>query len=98
MSNLSIKNVPDALLAKLRKRAAQHHRSLQGEIMALLTAAVESSAGAAESVATRKTSRERRSSLRRIEQIAAEHRERWKKPFKQGPRAVDLIRTERDAR
>jgi antitoxin FitA len=34
--NLSIKNVPDALAEKLRRRAASNHRSLQGELMALL--------------------------------------------------------------
>lgn len=34
--NLSIKNVPDHLAEQLRKRAAQHHRSLQGELMAIL--------------------------------------------------------------
>jgi plasmid stability protein len=34
--NLSIKNVPDHLAEQLRKRAARHHRSLQGELMAIL--------------------------------------------------------------
>lgn len=34
--NLSIKNVPDALADKLRQRAEANHRSLQGELMALL--------------------------------------------------------------
>jgi len=34
--NLSIKNVPDYLAEQLRKRAARHHRSLQGELMAIL--------------------------------------------------------------
>lgn len=34
--NLSIKNVPEAVARKLRDRAAQHHRSLQGELMAIL--------------------------------------------------------------
>ncbi|MDO9124724.1 MAG: Arc family DNA-binding protein, partial [Deltaproteobacteria bacterium] len=34
--NLSIKNVPDQLAEQLRKRAARHHRSLQGELMAIL--------------------------------------------------------------
>lgn len=34
--NLSIKNVPDALAEKLRRRAVGNHRSLQGELMALL--------------------------------------------------------------
>jgi hypothetical protein len=34
--NLSVKNVPDDIAAKLRARAATHHRSLQGELMAIL--------------------------------------------------------------
>lgn len=38
--NLSIKNVPDELAAGLRARAARHHRSLQGELMAILEEAV----------------------------------------------------------
>ena len=38
--NLSIKNVPDALAGKLRARAEGNHRSLQGELMALLEAAL----------------------------------------------------------
>ena len=38
--NLSIKNVPEAVARKLRERAAQHHRSLQGELMAILEDAV----------------------------------------------------------
>jgi len=37
--NLSIKNVPDALAARLRERAARNHRSLQGELMAILESA-----------------------------------------------------------
>jgi plasmid stability protein len=34
--NLSIKNVPDHVAEKLRKRAAKHHRSLQGELISIL--------------------------------------------------------------
>jgi len=42
--NLSIKNVPDQLAEMLRQRAAAHHRSLQGELMAILENAVVPSA------------------------------------------------------
>jgi plasmid stability protein len=38
--NLSIKNVPDDLAEKLRHRAAKNHRSLQGELMAMLEEAL----------------------------------------------------------
>ena len=34
--NLSVKNVPETLAAKLRDRAERNHRSLQGELMAIL--------------------------------------------------------------
>ena len=34
--NLSVKNVPDDLAERLRQRAKRHHRSLQGELMAIL--------------------------------------------------------------
>ena len=37
--NLSIKNAPDAVVRRLKARAARNHRSLQGELMALVEAA-----------------------------------------------------------
>ncbi len=39
--NLSIKNVPDQLADRLRQRAEAAHRSMQGELMAILEAALE---------------------------------------------------------
>jgi antitoxin FitA len=39
--NLSIKNAPDHLVQRLRERAERHHRSLQGELMAIIEAAVQ---------------------------------------------------------
>ena len=38
--NLSIKNVPDHIAEQLRRRAAKHHRSLQGELTAILEESV----------------------------------------------------------
>jgi len=38
--NLSIKNAPDDVVQRLRERAERHHRSLQGELMAIIEAAV----------------------------------------------------------
>ena len=40
MPNLSIKDVPESLAEQLRQRAARNHRSLQGELMAIVEAAV----------------------------------------------------------
>jgi plasmid stability protein len=34
--NLSIKNAPDDLVQRLRERVARNHRSLQGELMAII--------------------------------------------------------------
>jgi antitoxin FitA len=39
--NLSIKNAPDEVVRRLRDRAARHHRSLQGELLAIIEAAVQ---------------------------------------------------------
>jgi antitoxin FitA len=40
--SLSIKNAPEDMVRRLKERAARHHRSLQGELMAIL----EEAAGA----------------------------------------------------
>lgn len=42
-TNLSIKNAPDEIVARLKRRAAEHHRSLQGELLSILEEAVSSS-------------------------------------------------------
>jgi plasmid stability protein len=44
--NLSIKNAPDHVVQRLRERAARHHRSLQGELLAIIEAAVQTDAPA----------------------------------------------------
>lgn len=93
MPNLSIKNVPPEIVEKLHERAAAHHRSLQGELMALVTRAVGASAGT-----TAMESRARQGGHKSIEQIAAEHRERVRRPNRKGGRSVDLVRADRDAR
>lgn len=38
--NLSIKNAPDKVVERLRRRAERHHRSLQGELLAIIEEAV----------------------------------------------------------
>ena len=40
--NLSIKNAPDDIVERLRERAARHHRSLQGELLAIVEAGAQS--------------------------------------------------------
>ena len=41
--NIAITNVPDRVVEQLRRRAAQHHRSLRGELLAILEAAANES-------------------------------------------------------
>jgi plasmid stability protein len=41
--SLSIKNAPDEMVKRLKQRAQRHHRSLQGEVMAILEEAVGTS-------------------------------------------------------
>ncbi len=36
---LTVKNVPEDVAARLRKRAARHHRSLQGELLTIVNEA-----------------------------------------------------------
>ena len=44
--NLSIKSVPDSIVQALRDRATRNHRSMQGELMAIVEAAVRPPASA----------------------------------------------------
>ena len=46
MSNLSIKDVPEAWAETLRQRALRNHRSLQGELMSIIEQAVVAEADA----------------------------------------------------
>lgn len=43
--NLSIKNAPDEIVRLLKERAKKRHRSLQGEVLAILEDAVRSPRG-----------------------------------------------------
>jgi len=95
MPNLSIKNVPDDVVSRLRARARANHRSLQGELLELACRAVAiPDAGAAPG----KHLRSEPGGGKSIEQIAAEHETRQPQPVGDAPSAADLIRRERDAR
>ncbi|MEQ9005775.1 MAG: Arc family DNA-binding protein [Pseudomonadales bacterium] len=92
MRTLSIRNVPEHVVAALRQRARRNSRSLQDELMAILNDAV------GDSQAAEPKPRHRPGGTVGIEQIAREHRRRWPQPIDFGPRAVDIIRRDRDAR
>ena len=89
--NLSIKGVPESIAQRLRQRAERNHRSLQGELMAIVEQAAATPPPVASAAGTgrgRKT----------IEQIALEHRALYPQPFADAPRGVDIVREDRDAR
>ena len=102
--NLSIKGVPDAIANQLRARAERNHRSLQGELMAI----VEQAAAEAEhmpvnppsaaAAPARATDRVIRQGSKTIAQIAQELRALYPQPASALPKAVDIVRELRDSR
>jgi plasmid stability protein len=91
MANLSIKNVPEPVVEALRQRARRNHRSLQGELLALVTQST---------IATNDRDDdgpEEEADGVTIEVIAGEHRSRCPQPVG-GPSSTEIIRAERDAR
>lgn len=87
MPNLSIKDVPEDWAEALRQRAARNHRSLQGELMALVEAAISPSASS--------TTTPGRLNL---EQWAAARAARFPVRQCEGPSSVEMIREDRDSR
>ena len=103
--NLSIKGVPETIAVRLRLRAERNHRSLQGELMAIIEEAVEdppsSHVGARaldQGHGLARHAGAARPGSKTIEQIAAEHLQLFPKPIDKLPRSVDLIREMRDSR
>jgi plasmid stability protein len=111
MPNLSIKDVPEAWAEALRQRAARNHRSLQGELMAIVEQALKQETEAPTSPvdpanpgASRIVGYDPRGrpivqrGWKTIEQIAAEQRARGQPPADSGPLGVDIVREARDSR
>ncbi len=105
MPNLSVKDVPEAWAETLRQRAARHHRSLQGELMAIIESAVcEPAQIPSEAMQSRIVGYDRfnhpivRQGWKTIEQVAAELHAKYPEPVLGQPLGVDIIREERDAR
>ena len=86
--NLSIKDVPEDVAERLRQRAARNHRSLQGELMAIVEQAAFEPLAAA---AARRPAAARVS----VEDVAAEARRLCPEG---SPSSVDIIRAMRDGR
>jgi antitoxin FitA len=91
MPNLSIKDVPEPWADALRQRATRNHRSLQGELMAIVEQAVNEAPPAALPSGVRR-------GWKSIEQIAAEQLQKYPQPISGGPLSVDIIRKDRDSR
>jgi plasmid stability protein len=87
---------PEELAEALRQRAARNHRSLQGELMAIIQQAVHSGSSAVPVTDQAKAGVRR--GTRTIEDIAAERSARYPEPVHGGPLAVDIIRADRDSR
>lgn len=97
MPNLSIKDVPEEIAEALRQRAARNHRSLQGELMAIITtAAVQPTAAAAPD--PNPPLQGWRRGTRTIEELVEERRLKYPEPVRGGPLGVDIIREDRDSR
>ncbi|MDP3084538.1 MAG: Arc family DNA-binding protein [Rubrivivax sp.] len=101
--NLSIKDVPDDLAERLRQRAARNHRSLQGELMAIIE--VASSMDPAVSAQGREApaggARSWVQGWKTVEQLLAERQASGWQPhpaLARAPLAADIVRADRDAR
>jgi len=96
--NLSIKGVPDQLAERLRARAERNHRSLQGELMAIVSEAAREGEPAPPLAQRSGPGGGTRVGWRTTEDIVAELRRRFPKPIEGGPLGVDIIRADRDSR
>lgn len=98
--NLSVKGVPDELAARLRERAAANHRSLQGELMAILNEAAEARppTNAAWRARLRPAAALPTGRKSTIEDVIARIKDRGTTPRARGPSSVEIIRQMRDER
>jgi plasmid stability protein len=102
MATISIKDVPDLWAEALRQRAARNHRSLQGELMALIEASLAgvpqaTSAGSATGPVWRVSADALREG-RSVEQVAREMAKKYPQPVTNVPLGVAITRSDRDAR
>lgn len=95
MPNLSIKNVPEDIVRKLRARAEANHRSLQGELMMLVYAAARNEFPPASPDAPVDNVARQPQGWKTVEQIWQEGPQQ---PVAEGPLSADILRQDRDAR
>ena len=100
MPNLSIKDVPEPLAEALRQRASRNHRSLQGELMAIIEAAIadQSHYDAVRNATRVVRGQPIRRGWKTMDQVAAERAARGTR-FPPGlPTGTEIIRQDRDSR
>jgi len=96
MPSLSIKNVPEEVIERLRERAARNHRSLQGELLALVREAAFTTTET--SASERPPEAPVRRGTKTLKQILDERVAQGIEARDDLPRAVDIVRADRDAR
>ncbi|MDP1568072.1 MAG: hypothetical protein Q8M91_04880 [Polaromonas sp.] len=110
MPNLSIKDVPEAWAQALRLQAARNHRSLQGELMAIVERAV--AGGPAQPVETSSGERGHprivgydkrgwpivRVGWKTVAQVAADLKAKFPDGVSNQISSIDIIRQDRDSR
>lgn len=102
LATISIKDVPDLWAEALRQRAARNHRSLQGELMAIIEASLAgvpqaTPVGPAIGMAWQVPAGAAREG-RSVEQVAREMATKYPQPVANVPPGVDITRSDRDAR
>jgi plasmid stability protein len=90
--NFTVKHVPAALAERLRLRAERHHRSLQGELLAILEAAARDPLP--EHPSTARTAGGQRSFEETVQRLRA----LFPVPASDGVSSAELIRQMRDGR
>ena len=113
MANISVKDVPEQWAEALRLRAARNHRSLQGELMALIERAVQETTQPAAELGRLPSGRDGmgvvvgygagghpiiRRGWKTIEQLVAERRQMYPEPILGLPSGTEIIREDRDSR
>lgn len=95
--SLSVKDVPDQLAERLRTRASSNHRSLQGELMAILEAAANGVAPVSATVSAPASAPQPRGT-QTIEEALVDLKRIFPRPVPDPLGAARIVREMRDSR
>ena len=98
--NLSIKGVPDRTAEKLRQWTERNHRSLQGELMAIVEEVAHAQPPGAVMAQPGDGGRSWFQEHKTVAQLAAERGATGRKPtstLAPAPQAVDIVRADRES-